>query len=133
MQLSPPKEKTVVICDQDGTGVYFGQLFKRRTGKYFHDFVNEVRIENALRFLREGHLSMNEISCRGHYDLCEYLERPGMYCNHIYICYCMNRPRIIPSSFCLELFIADLLNPQAISVIIKAIHEHFNRRIPCGK
>lgn len=40
---------------------YFSQLFKKETGKSFSEYVQQVRIENACRLLKETNLSINDI------------------------------------------------------------------------
>ena len=42
--------------------IYVGQLFKNEAGEYFHDYVNKIRVQNALRLLQEGKLAIGEIS-----------------------------------------------------------------------
>lgn len=44
------------------TSGYLGQLFKKETGRYFNDFINEIRIEQAKRLLREPRWSIAEIA-----------------------------------------------------------------------
>ena len=41
--------------------VYLGQLFKTETGKYFHDIINEIRIEEVIRLLQERVMNIDEI------------------------------------------------------------------------
>ncbi len=40
---------------------YFSQLFKKETGKSFSKYLQQVRIENACRLLKETNLSIDEI------------------------------------------------------------------------
>lgn len=44
--------------------VYLGQLFKSQTGKYFHDYIHEVRVNSAILLLQDSSLSIDEISTR---------------------------------------------------------------------
>ncbi|MBB6734399.1 response regulator [Cohnella zeiphila] len=41
---------------------YLGQLFKKETGKYYNDFINGIRVEEAKRMLRDPKLSIADIA-----------------------------------------------------------------------
>lgn len=44
--------------------VYLGQLFKKETGRYFHEYINWLRVEMAKKLIEEGTGTMEEISSR---------------------------------------------------------------------
>ncbi|WP_214628214.1 response regulator [Paenibacillus agaridevorans] len=44
------------------TSGYLGQLFKKETGKYFNDFINEIRVEAAKKLLRDPRWSIADIA-----------------------------------------------------------------------
>ncbi|GBG09706.1 DNA-binding response regulator [Paenibacillus agaridevorans] len=44
------------------TSGYLGQLFKKETGKYFNDFINEIRVEAAKQLLRDPRWSIADIA-----------------------------------------------------------------------
>lgn len=41
---------------------YFGQLFRKETGEYCHEYVNKIRVDNAKRMLEDNVLNINMIS-----------------------------------------------------------------------
>ncbi|THF73796.1 response regulator [Cohnella fermenti] len=44
------------------TSGYLGQLFKKETGKYFNDYINEIRVEEAKKLLRDPRWSIADIA-----------------------------------------------------------------------
>lgn len=50
---------------------YFGRLFKQHAGESFHSFLDKVRIQQAIRLLREGH-KVYEVSERVGYPNVDY-------------------------------------------------------------
>lgn len=55
--------------------VYLGQLFKKKTGEYFHDYLNKIRLEKALYLIKETNLSMNDIANQVGYKHIEHFYR----------------------------------------------------------
>jgi len=43
---------------------YFGQIFKKRTGKTIHQYINQIRIQNAELLLQSGHYKVHEAAER---------------------------------------------------------------------
>jgi len=41
---------------------YLGQLFKKETGQYFNDYMNRIRVDEAIKLLQDPRLSITEIS-----------------------------------------------------------------------
>lgn len=41
---------------------YLGQLFKKETGQYFNDYMNRIRVDEAIKMLHDPRLSITEIS-----------------------------------------------------------------------
>ncbi|MGG4220482.1 helix-turn-helix domain-containing protein [Paenibacillus jamilae] len=54
--------------------IYMGQLFKQQTGKSFREYLNEKRIEEAKRLLRQGQLSIAEVAANSGYPNTDYFK-----------------------------------------------------------
>ena len=62
---------------------YFGQLFKKHTGRTFNDYLNTVRLKYACRFLSMTDMTVKEIALSCGYSSVEYFlyifkEKTGM-------------------------------------------------------
>ncbi|GGD49144.1 response regulator [Paenibacillus nasutitermitis] len=55
--------------------VYLGQLFKKKTGEYFNDYINKVRVKHAYRLLEQTSLSNSEIAERVGYKYADHFYR----------------------------------------------------------
>ena len=51
---------------------YLGQLFKQQTGKPFREYLNDKRMEEAKRLLRQGGLSVTEVAAQSGYLNSDY-------------------------------------------------------------
>jgi two-component system, response regulator YesN len=51
---------------------YLGKLFKKKIGKSFNDYINEVRIQNAVNLIKDSSLSISEISERVGYNYIDH-------------------------------------------------------------
>lgn len=47
--------------------VYLGQIFRKKTGSSFNDYLNKVRMENAVKLIIETNLSLSEIAYKTGY------------------------------------------------------------------
>ncbi len=54
---------------------YVGRLFKNQTGRTFHEFLNDIRMEHAQRLLRETSKSITEIALDCGFDSAGYFCR----------------------------------------------------------
>ncbi|ADM69487.1 putative response regulatory protein [Paenibacillus polymyxa E681] len=54
--------------------IYMGQLFKQQTGKSFRKYLNDKRIEEAKRLLRQGRLSIAEVAANSGYPNTDYFK-----------------------------------------------------------
>lgn len=52
--------------------IYMGQLFKQQTGKSFREYLNDKRVEEAKRLLRQGQLSIAEVAANCGYPNTDY-------------------------------------------------------------
>ncbi|MEW9700831.1 response regulator [Paenibacillus sp. SI8] len=52
--------------------IYLGQLFKKKTGVYFNDFVHQTRVEEAQRLLQATAKKVFEIALEVGYSDCDY-------------------------------------------------------------
>jgi two-component system response regulator YesN len=52
--------------------VYFGQQFKRTTGSSFHDFIHNLRIDEAKKLIRRTDLRLSDIARMLGYHSTEY-------------------------------------------------------------
>jgi YesN/AraC family two-component response regulator len=43
---------------------YFGQIFKKKTGKTIHQYINQVRVQNAELLLQSGRYKVHEAAER---------------------------------------------------------------------
>jgi AraC-like DNA-binding protein len=43
---------------------YFGQIFKKRTGKTIHQYINQIRVQNAELMLQSGRYKVHEAAER---------------------------------------------------------------------
>ncbi|OXS62737.1 hypothetical protein B1A99_02465 [Cohnella sp. CIP 111063] len=55
--------------------VYFGQLFRKETGLYFNDYMNQVRIEQACKLLEQTDFTAAEISEKVGYKYVDHFYR----------------------------------------------------------
>jgi two-component system response regulator YesN len=55
--------------------VYLGQLFKKKTGEYFNDYINKVRVKIAYRLLEQTALPISEIAERVGYKYADHFYR----------------------------------------------------------
>jgi two-component system response regulator YesN len=51
---------------------YLGQVFKQETGKSFREYLNDKRIEEAKRLLRQGRQSISEVAANSGYPNTDY-------------------------------------------------------------
>lgn len=51
---------------------YLGQVFKQQTGKTFREYLNDKRMEEAKRLLRQGRLSIAEVAANSGYHNTDY-------------------------------------------------------------
>ncbi|GGF76076.1 hypothetical protein GCM10010912_21550 [Paenibacillus albidus] len=67
---------------------YLGQLFKQQTGKSFREYLNDKRIEEAKRLLRQGWLSMAKVAANSGYPNTDY-----------FICQFKRMTGVLPSAY----------------------------------
>ena len=59
----PEKITIQTVSNKIGLNAYyFGNLFKKETGKSFHQFLNNIRLNHAENMLSEGELNVNEVA-----------------------------------------------------------------------
>lgn len=51
---------------------YLGKLFKQQTGKSIPEYINEIRLDNAARWLRSLDLTVQDAAIRAGYQNCTY-------------------------------------------------------------
>ncbi len=54
----------ILAADFNVSPAYLGQLFKEETGKFFNDYVTQIRLRAARALLLETNLKIGELICR---------------------------------------------------------------------
>ncbi len=54
---------------------YFGRLFKEQVGKTFHEYLNEVRLENAYKLLSDTNKNVLEVAFASGFNSASYFTR----------------------------------------------------------
>jgi AraC-like DNA-binding protein len=61
-RLAEPLSRDEIAAQSHLSPAAFSRFFRARTGKTFHDFVNELRVGRACRLLGEGELNITEVA-----------------------------------------------------------------------